>query len=329
MNPPEDELETRLRRAMHTEADATRVSPDALVRIRGRVAPPKRSRTAGAWLRPAAAASGIAFTLVAGTLAGMKISGGEGGDTLAEQPPSVLFNPAATSAAEPGDAEQPAPKATRPPDYLPGFNPARTATPAPGMGGSPAIDAAMSELERTHKIPEDTGGPYVAITAPDSGLTVGRTFELSGLARTHEANVVIEVSQNGRVVKRDFTTASIGAPEKGTWTKVLALAPGAYRIDAFEESMEGNGKRLASDTIWLTVADDPQGATKGDSENAEPPPADDEPAEDVPAGAPAGEPVASPAPSPDPMTGPEPDAAEQPVAAGPAAGPGAGRAPVG
>lgn len=292
MNEP-NELEGRLRRAMHSEADATSTSPDALVRIRARTAP--KSRAAVGWLRPAAAASALAFTLVAGTLAGVKIAGSGGGaeDNLAE-PPSVIFNPAASGgpSSEGDEPDGEAPAAARGPDYLPGFDPSRTIAPSPGASAA-AILGMGGDPERTHNVPEDTGGSYVGILGPDSGATVvGRTVELSGIARVFEANVVIEVSQNGSVVKRDFATASSGAPELGNWTKVLALEPGNYRIDAFEESMEGNGTRLASDTIWITVAAEPQGATGDDAEPGAP--------VAEPVAGPVAEPVAQPEPDPDP-----------------------------
>lgn len=116
--------------------------------------------------------------------------------------------------------------------------------------------AEPAEAERFHKVPVDKGGVYTAITSPDSGSTVGRSFELSGKARVFEATVTIEVSQNGSVVKREFTTASIGAPDLGEWKKVLVLEPGAYKIQTYEESAKGDGSRLGVDTIWITVADE-------------------------------------------------------------------------
>lgn len=255
MNSP-DELETRLSRAMHSEADATTVSPDALVRIRGRIAP-QRSRAATGWFRPAAVASAMAFTLVVGTLVGVRIAGHGGGDTLAE-PPSVRFDAAATGAPAGTDSKRSTgPAASHEPEHLPGFAPDPTPQPT---ATAPADPLGTLTAPRTHKIPEDTGGSYVAILGPDSGVVTGRTVELHGQARTFEANVVIEVTQNGKVVKRDFTTASAGAPDLGTWTKVLTLAPGAYRIDAFEESAKGDGSRVASDTIWISVGDSAQDA---------------------------------------------------------------------
>lgn len=264
-----DELETRLRRAMHTEADATPVSPDALAQIRGRIAP-ATSRASAGWFRPAVAGSALAFTLVVGTLAGVRMAGGDGGDDNVAEPPSVLFNPAATGGPDgSGDAGDSAPASKVPgtaaPETLPGFSPERLLPPAGSSTAAPGASTLLAPNTPTHKVPEDTGGPYVSILGPDSGTTVGRTVELTGKARTFEANVVLEVSQNGSVVKRDFTTASAGAPALGTWTKVLVLEPGAYRIDAFEESMEGNGTRLASDSIWITVAGEPQSATGGGS----------------------------------------------------------------
>jgi hypothetical protein len=264
-----DELESRLTRAMHAEADRTATSPDALVRIRARVAPAPKSSPFAAWLRPAAVASAMAFTLIGGTMIGLQLAGGGGTDDNVAEPPSVLFNPAASSGPSPVGVNPDGTK--KQPGVVPvpsGILPSPAATP---LVSADPLASALVGPEKTHKLPVDNGGSYVAITGPDSGVTVGRTFELTGMARTFEANVVIEVSQNGSVVKRDYTTAAVGQ-ELSSWTKTLTLEPGAYRIDAFEESMKGDGTRNAVDTIWILVAGESAGAAKpGDGTSAQPP----------------------------------------------------------
>jgi hypothetical protein len=302
-NPPGPDLEARLSTAMRAEAENVTTDPAALALIRQRTAAAKR-RPAGAWFfRPAVAGGALAFTLVLGTLVGVNLANDDGGD-------SVIADPAATALSVAGKAPAPQAEAAdagdramskAAPEADAAAADAKTMlVPTPeaavtpnnrtelGVGGGPA------EATPVHKMPVDTGGSYVSITAPDSGILVERTFELRGFARTFEANVVIEVSQNGKVVKRDYATASAGAPEKGEWTKKLTLEPGNYRIDAFEESMKGDGKKLASDTIWLTVVGTTSG---GGSDSSSEGPADPVavPAEDGSAVEPQVDPAAAPA----------------------------------
>jgi hypothetical protein len=50
---------------------------------------------------------------------------------------------------------------------------------------------------------------------------------------------VWELSRNGKVVQKGFTTASSGCPERGEWTIAIEdLAPGNYTISALEYSAE-------------------------------------------------------------------------------------------
>jgi hypothetical protein len=248
--------------------------PAALALIRQRTAAGKKgvSPAKGWFLRPAVAGGALAFTLVLGTLVGVDMAQNDG-------PQNVVADPPATALAV-GQAAGSAEAATSDAADSRMTKNAPAEESAPKLAGTPeeqlaAQDpAAMSKMEMApqtpvHKIPLDDGrSPYVAITSPDSGATVERTVELKGLARAFEANVIIEVSQNGKVVKRDYATASMGAPEKGEWTKKLSLEPGAYKVEVFEESMKGDGTKLSSDTIWITVADAPDAGSEPSSEGA-------------------------------------------------------------
>ena len=90
---------------------------------------------------------------------------------------------------------------------------------------------------------EDVLAP-ITIISPEEGATVSRTFTVTGEASTFEANVVVRVrDSSGDVIQTTFTTASKGAPERGTWRKELTLpdAPGGYTIEAVEEDAEQGG----------------------------------------------------------------------------------------
>lgn len=84
----------------------------------------------------------------------------------------------------------------------------------------------------------------ITIDAPEEGAEVARTFTVRGEATVFEANVVLRVRDgDGAVVTTTNATASIGAPERGTWRKRLTLPnePGSYTIEAIEESQEDGG----------------------------------------------------------------------------------------
>lgn len=261
-NSPGPDLEALLSTTMRAEAEKVQTDPAALALIRQRTAAGSPARSySGFFFRPAVAGAALAFTLVLGTVVGVNMaSDGGGQDVVADPPATALAVGAAAGNAEAataGDANSTMSARSSASDM------AAPMADAPQPAAAPVDPGAMTKMKTApqtpvHKIPMDDGkSPYVAITSPDSGSTVEKTVELKGFARAFEANVIIEVSQNGKVLKRDYATASAGAPEKGEWTKTLSLAPGDYKIEVFEESMEGNGKKLSSDTIWITVADAP------------------------------------------------------------------------
>lgn len=86
----------------------------------------------------------------------------------------------------------------------------------------------------------------VWITTPDDGsLRTGGTF--GGEATVFEATVSWELLQGGDVVKRGFTTASIGAPGRGSWTDTADVPAGNYVLRAFESSAKDGSPRWVDD----------------------------------------------------------------------------------
>ena len=77
-------------------------------------------------------------------------------------------------------------------------------------------------------------GP-VWITRPASG-SVKRGGEFGGEATVFEATVSWELLQGGKVVKKGFTNADMGAPARGPWNDIADVPPGDYVLRAFESS---------------------------------------------------------------------------------------------
>jgi hypothetical protein len=90
--------------------------------------------------------------------------------------------------------------------------------------------------------------PTRAQTLPAGGVTV------RGEASVFEATVSWQLLRGGTVVDEGFTTASTGAPGRGTYEIGLgSLAPGSYAIRVFEPSAEDGTRVSAETTMPFTV----------------------------------------------------------------------------
>ena len=93
------------------------------------------------------------------------------------------------------------------------------------------------------------------VERPATGTTVpaDRAVVASGTASVFEANVQWRLTRSGAEVTKGFTTASTGAPGRGTWTVDLGRLPaGTYTFTAFAQSAE-DGRVQASDESTFTV----------------------------------------------------------------------------
>ncbi|MBA3745627.1 Gmad2 immunoglobulin-like domain-containing protein [Sporichthya sp.] len=260
---PQD-LQAILAAAMRAEADRVMPAGDGLAKIRART---EGRRGVFHWFsspsaRPAMAVGALVFTLVAGTLVGLQLTGGDDGgndfadgarDPLLTQPFSSL-EPLITP--EPKIMVEPSLDTT---DYGPSggeeFD-VDTETTAVPLDARTRIAPVTEEEEASRNdggIPEDDGGNYVAIQGPLSGRSYNSPLTIAGVARVFEAQVTIDISQNGKVLQRAYATATAGAPELGDWQATIELAPGNYRIDAYALSPEDGTTKLASDSIWITI----------------------------------------------------------------------------
>ena len=94
-----------------------------------------------------------------------------------------------------------------------------------------------------------TLGP-VWLDVPEGG-TIDGAF--GGSATVFEATVSWALRQGDRVVQEGFSTATIGAPERGEWTAEADVPPGDYVLWAYESSAR-DGSITWLDTKSVTVA---------------------------------------------------------------------------
>lgn len=111
---------------------------------------------------------------------------------------------------------------------------------------------------------------FVSIDNPNEGTEVRRTFTLTGTATVFEANVQWKVTRgcpadvtcvgDKQVYAQGFTTATAGAPSRGSWSVQVSLPPevldtsGFVEITAFEESAEDGSVRAADTKVVRVVA---------------------------------------------------------------------------
>jgi hypothetical protein len=84
----------------------------------------------------------------------------------------------------------------------------------------------------------------------EEGAVVPRTF--GGTASVFEATVSWQLRAGDRVVQEGFSTASEGAPGRGTWSGELDAPPGDYELWAYESSAE-DGSVTWLDTKRVTL----------------------------------------------------------------------------
>ena len=92
------------------------------------------------------------------------------------------------------------------------------------------------------------------IINPQWGATVtGPTIRVTGTAAVFEAQLAWRIRQGSQVVASGTATASIGAPDRGSWSFVTPkLSPGTYVIEAYDRSME-DGSVVAIDQAQVSV----------------------------------------------------------------------------
>jgi Immunoglobulin-like domain of bacterial spore germination/Sporulation and spore germination len=92
---------------------------------------------------------------------------------------------------------------------------------------------------------------HVWITQPLENATVASSVEIAGEASTVEGTVHWQILRNGGLLKQGSLTATEGAPGRGTWSvTVSGLAPGPYRVRAYEVSLKDGSITFEDDKMF-------------------------------------------------------------------------------
>ena len=94
---------------------------------------------------------------------------------------------------------------------------------------------------------------HVWLTAPAEHATVASSFTFGGEATVFEGTVSWQIEQHGYVLRKGSAQASVGGPQRGTWSQTVTLAPGTYTIKAFETSAK-DGSQTYVDDKEITVS---------------------------------------------------------------------------
>jgi Immunoglobulin-like domain of bacterial spore germination/Sporulation and spore germination len=124
-------------------------------------------------------------------------------------------------------------------------------------GGSPVplsngAEDAVSGPATSADYGDLTSEAQIFVAKPLRDSTVTSPVSVSGTASVYEATFALEVWSRGKLLKTDSVTATIGAPQRGTFEDTLNLAPGRYKLVLYEPSAE-NGSHLHTTTVDITV----------------------------------------------------------------------------
>lgn len=121
------------------------------------------------------------------------------------------------------------------------------------MFGSQPVDRAYDRPRSRDLYHEDLAPIWV--TSPTRGQVLpSGPVTVTGEACVFEATVSWQLRRGGDVVDEGFVTASVGAPDRGTYEIDLGtLAPGAYAVRVFERSAEDGQRVSAETTMPFTV----------------------------------------------------------------------------
>jgi hypothetical protein len=101
---------------------------------------------------------------------------------------------------------------------------------------------------------KDLAPIWVTSPSRDQVLPASKPVVVEGQAIVFEATVSWQLSRGTTAVKNGHATASIGAPEQGSYSFELGrLAPGDYSIRVFETSMKDGTTTTAEKTVSFSV----------------------------------------------------------------------------
>jgi spore germination protein GerM len=127
-------------------------------------------------------------------------------------------------------------------------------TPLGGATASPPASPATTPPGTVTPLPTWQVWGHVWITAPLENATVASSVVISGEASVVEGAVRWQILRNGGLLKQGTAQATIGAPDRGTWSvTVEGLTPGPYQIRAYEVSAK-DGSLTFEDDKMFTVS---------------------------------------------------------------------------
>ncbi|KGN34990.1 hypothetical protein N802_00660 [Knoellia sinensis KCTC 19936] len=114
--------------------------------------------------------------------------------------------------------------------------------------------ATTSTFTRASTPPEALCDIWIDAPSPGASLRGSNVVVVRGQAVAWEANVEWELRSGDSTVREGFTTASVGAPSRGTFSIDLGrLDAGSYAIRAFTTSPEDGARVLAERVVTFTV----------------------------------------------------------------------------
>lgn len=126
-------------------------------------------------------------------------------------------------------------------------------TPQPTVGLRAATPGSSTPKATSTPQPE----PAIVVTAPIAGQMVRSPVHVSGTAQVFEGTVLIAVKDgSGKVVGKGFTTASAGAPRRGTFgadisfTQPITSQTGIVEVYA-ESAKDGSVRDLVAIKVTL------------------------------------------------------------------------------
>jgi hypothetical protein len=131
---------------------------------------------------------------------------------------------------------------------------------------SVAITAGTTSVELSDSVGAPLGRPATAldyadlsteapifVRTPTRDSTVTSPVTLSGTAVAFEATFVVEVRARGDLLGTHTINASVGAPERGTWSTTLELPDGPVQL-LFYEPSAADGSHLHPTEVDLNVS---------------------------------------------------------------------------
>ena len=83
-------------------------------------------------------------------------------------------------------------------------------------------------------------------------LTVASSIQIGGEATVFEGAVHWQILRNGGLLKEGTAQASVGAPDRGTWSATVeGLTPGPYQVRAYEVSAKDGSVTFEDDKMFM------------------------------------------------------------------------------